>query len=202
MGLESPNMSETPVVLIIFNRPKLTEAVLNALALVRPRTLLVVADGPRPDFPGDPQACEAARAVIDRVDWNCEVIKNYSNVNLGCGRRPATGISWALEQVEEAIILEDDCVPHPSFFRFCAELLERYRDDERVMHIAGSTFRRHAMSTPYSYFFTQVTGSWGWATWQRAWRHYDASLALWPQLRATSWLLNLVAHASDVRSWG
>jgi GT2 family glycosyltransferase len=111
-------MIETPVVLIIFNRPKLTEAVLNALARVRPRTLLVVADGPRPDSPGDAQACEAARAVIERVDWNCEVIKNYSNVNLGCGRRPASGISWALQQVEEAIILEDDCVPHPSSFGF------------------------------------------------------------------------------------
>jgi hypothetical protein len=194
-------MIETPVVLIIFNRPKLTEAVLNALARVRPRTLLVVADGPRPDSPGDAEACEAARAVIERVDWNCDVIKNYSNVNLGCGRRPASGISWALQQVEEAIILEDDCVPHPSFFRFCAELLERYRDDERVMHIAGSTYRRHAVPTPYSYFFSQFNGAWGWATWRRAWRYFDASVTLWPQLRSTSWLLNLVEHESAARHW-
>ena len=192
---------KTPVVLIIFNRPKLTERVFDTLAHARPRTLLVVADGPRPDFPGDPQGCEEARAVIDRVNWNCDVIKNYSDVNLGCGRRPATGISWAMEHVEEAIILEDDCVPHPSFFPFCGELLERYRDDERVMHIAGSTYRRHDLPTRHSYVFSRIIGGWGWATWRRAWRHFDASLTLWPQLRATPWLLDLVKYKSAARYW-
>jgi hypothetical protein len=190
---------KTPVVLIIFNRPKLTELVFDALARARPRTLLVVADGPRPDVPGDLQGCEEARAVITRVNWKCDVIKNYSDVNLGCGRRPATGISWALEQAEEAIILEDDCVPHPSFFPFCEELLERYRDDERVMHIAGSTYRRHALPTRHSYVFSRLIGGWGWATWRRAWRHFDASLTLWPQLRATPWLLDLLKYESAAR---
>ncbi len=148
-------MINTPVVLIIFRRPDLTARVLKAIAAVRPRTLLVVADGPRPDRPDDVEACAAARAVIERVDWDCEVVRNYSDVNLGCGRRPATGISWALERVDEAIILEDDCVPHPTFFRFCEEMLERYRDDERVMHIGGSTYQRRPIPTAYSYVFSQ-----------------------------------------------
>ncbi len=194
-------MTETPVVLIIFKRPELTRRVLDAIALARPRKLFVVADGPRPDRPGEREACEAARAVIDRVDWDCEVFKNYSDVNRGCGRGPATAVSWALGQVEEAIILEDDCLPHPSFFPFCEELLERYRNDERVMHIAGSTYRPGQIATPYSYFFSQWNGCWGWATWRRAWRHFDASVKQWPQLRETSWLTDVLEDEGAVRIW-
>lgn len=180
----------------------MTARVLNAIAAVKPRTLLVVADGPRAGRSDDPAACSAARAVIDRVDWDCDVLTNYSDVNLGCGRRPGTGISWAFEHVEEAIILEDDCVPDPSFFRFCDTLLDRYRDDERVMHIAGSTYRAQAIPTAYSYVFSQFNSAWGWATWRRAWRHFDASVSLWPQLRDTSWLADLVEDEAAVRYWG
>ena len=192
----------TPVVLIFFRRPELTARVLKAIAQVRPRKLFVVADGPRADHPADAELCAASRAVIDRmVDWDCEVIKNYSDVNLGCGRRPASGISWVLEQVEDAIILEDDCVPHPSFFPFCEELLERYRHDQRIMHIAGSTFRPWRVRTPNSYFFSQFNTGWGWATWRRAWRYFDASVSLWPTVRDTSWLADLVEHEEAVRYW-
>jgi hypothetical protein len=194
-------MIKTPVVLIIFRRPEFTKSVLDAIAAVRPAKLLVVADGPRPGRPEDIEACAATRAVIESVSWDCEVIKNYSDVNLGCGRRPASGISWAFEQVGEAIILEDDCVPHPSFFRFCEEMLERYREDERVMHIAGSTYRPWVISTPHSYFFSQFNGAWGWATWRRAWRHFDASVGLWPHLKDTTWLTDLVEHENAVRHW-
>jgi hypothetical protein len=192
---------ETPVVLIVFRRPALTARVLDAIARVRPRHLLVVADGPRPDRPDDADACAATRAVIDRVDWECKVLRHYSDVNLGCGRRPASGISWAFQHVDEAIVLEDDCVPEPSFFRYCEELLERYRHDERVMHIAGSTYRAGAIDTPYSYFFSQFNGAWGWATWKRAWKHFDAAVALWPALRHTSWLPDLVEDARAVEYW-
>src|SRR5947207_2486082 len=114
-------MLNTPVAIIIFRRPEFTERVLQAVARIRPSKLLVVADGPRPDCAGEAEACAAARAVVDRFDWDCEVLKNYSETNLGCGRRPATGIDWVFENVEEAIILEDDCVPDSSFFFFCQE---------------------------------------------------------------------------------
>lgn len=178
----------TPVALIIFNRPDMTAQVLAQIARVQPRTLLVIADGPRHDRPEDVEKCAAARAVIDRVDWDCAVLKHYSEVNLGCGRRPASGITWVFEQVEEAIILEDDCVPHPSFFRFCAELLHTYRHDERVMHISGNNFRFDLKRMPWSYFFSNLNISWGWATWRRAWRYFDSGVKLWPALRETSWL--------------
>jgi hypothetical protein len=181
-------MFNTPVALIIFRRPALTERVLKALSVVKPRKLLIIADGPRNDRPGEAEACAAARAAAERVTWECDIVRNYSDINLGCGRRPATGISWVFQQVEEAIILEDDCVPDPSFFPYCEELLSRYRDDERVMHINGSTYRHREFSVPHSYYFSQFIGCWGWATWRRAWRHYDFAVKAWPQFRQSGWL--------------
>ena len=182
---------ETPVAFIIFNRPDTTERVFAEIAKARPTKLFVIADGPRADRPGEAEKCAAARAVIDRVDWECEVLRNYADVNLGCRQRPPTGISWVFEQVAEAIILEDDCVPQPTFFRFCEELLEKYRDDERVMHIGGSNFQLGHIRGPFSYYFSRYNPIWGWATWRRAWQHYDVAMKLWPELRDTSWLLDI-----------
>lgn len=192
---------KTPVVLIIFNRPDHTETVLSHIAGVKPPTLLVIADGPRPNHPQDIQNCKAARAVIDRVDWKCEVVKNYSDVNLGSGVRPATGISWAFDQVETAIILEDDIVPHPTFFRYCEELLERFHDDQRVMVISGmkSQFgEQGTLYNAYSYGFRRALSCWGWATWRRAWRHYDYRIPLWPKLRESNWLLDITRNPTAV----
>jgi hypothetical protein len=193
---------QTPVILMIFKRPDLTARVLNAIAEVKPRTLLVVADGPRVERPGEREACEAARAVIDRVDWDCDVIRNYSDVNLGCGRRPGTGITWAFTLVEEAIVLEDDTVPVPSFFRYCEELLARYRDDERVMHVAGMCMRRVPVAIDESYYFSQFNIAAGaWATWRRAWRYFDAAVESWPALRATSWLADQLQERGGSDHW-
>ena len=194
-------MLSTPVVLLIFRRPELTARVLAAIARAKPQRLFVIADGPRPNRADEAEQCAVTRAVIDRVDWDCDVVKNYSAINLGCGLRPATGISWAFEHVEEAIILEDDCVPHPSFFRFCQELLERYRDDERVVHIGGSTYRRESSSIPGSYYFSCFNGAWGWATWRRAWQYFDLTLKLWPGLKSTSWLDDILGNEIALRYW-
>jgi hypothetical protein len=192
---------QTPVALIIFNRPHTTERVFAEIAKAKPPKLFVIADGPRSDWPGEAEKCVATRAIIERVDWECEVFKNYSDVNLGCGRRPATGISWVFEQVEEAIILEDDCVPHPTFFRFCEELLERYRDDKRMMHISGNNFQFGRRRTPFSYFLSCHNICWGWASWRRAWQHFDMGVKLWPALRDTSWLLDIVGDTRAVQYW-
>jgi hypothetical protein len=192
---------DTPVAFIIFNRPDLTERVFTEIARAQPKKLLVVADGPRPERPGEAEKCAAARAVIRRVDWNCEVLKDYSDVNLGCAHRPASGLRWIFEQVDEAIILEDDCVPHPTFFRFCEELLDKYRDDERVMHISGANFITGQARTPYSYSFSRYCLSWGWASWRRAFQHYDLKIQLWPELRETPWLLDILGDPRAVEHW-
>jgi len=194
-------MLETPVVLMIFNRPDTTERVFTEIAKAKPRVLLVVADGPRAGRADEAGRCAAAREVVDRVDWKCDVLTNYSDVNLGCGRRVATGLSWVFEHVDAAIILEDDCVPDPTFFTFCTELLEKYRDDERVMHVGGSGFQFGRTQRRFSYFFARNYPSWGWATWRRAWRHYDLEIRLWPELRDTDWLLDITDDARVIDHW-
>jgi hypothetical protein len=173
----------TPVALLLFNRPETTRRVFDEIRRARPQKLLVVADGPRPGHPEDAAQCAAAREVVACVDWPCEVLTNYAETNLGCKRRVSSGLDWVFEQVEEAIILEDDCLPHPTFFRFCQELLEKYREDDRVFHISGDFFRTAGARNRYSYFFSRYNFIWGWASWRRAWKHYDVEMKLWPEIR-------------------
>lgn len=208
MTLRCPLM-KTPVALIVFNRPDCTARVLAAIANVRPEKLFVIADGPRPQAADDAEKCAATRAVIERVGWDCEVLTNYSDRNLGCKLRPVTGINWVFEQVEEAIILEDDCLPDPSFFPFCEELLERYRDDERVMMISGFNFFGQSnprsspgtTSPPQSYYFSYLASTWGWATWRRAWRLNDHELEQWPLVVETRLIDHLFPDPVHARFW-
>ncbi len=192
---------KSPVVFFIFNRPKTTELVFAEIAKAKPPNLLVVGDGPRQERPGEDALCAAARKVIERVDWNCEVRTNYAEKNMGCGRRVSSGIDWAFENVEEAIFLEDDCLPHPSFFRFCDELLDRYRHDERVMAISGDNFQFGRKRCDYSYYFSRYVHVWGWASWRRAWKYYDAQMPQWPMIRNGGWLNNLLADPREVDFW-
>lgn len=189
-----------PVALIVFNRPELTRLVLDAVRRVRPPMLLVVADGPRAHREGEASRCAATRAVIELVDWPCEVLQDYSNVNLGCRRRVSSGIDWVFSVVDEAIILEDDCVPNPTFFRFCEELLDRYRDEERVMSIGGTSFHASPASSA-SYCFSRFPHVWGWATWRRAWRRYDVDIERWPEVRDANELRNVIPWPTDRRRW-
>ncbi len=192
----------TAVAFLIFSRPEPTRRVLAAIREARPRLLLVVADGPRADRPEDAAKCAEVREVVERgVDWPCEVRKNYADTNLGCARRVSSGLDWVFEEVEEAIILEDDCLPHATFFPFCEELLARYREDERVAQIAGCSFQDQgrAPASP-SYFFSRYPHCWGWATWRRAWRHYDHSMSAWRQVDR-SWLDEVFEEAAERRWW-
>jgi hypothetical protein len=175
--------------------------VFTEIAKVKPKKLFVIADGPRVGRPDEENKCSAARSVIDRVNWDCEVMRNYSDTNLGCGRRPATGISWVFEHVEEAIILEDDCVPDQSFFYFCEDLLKRFRNESRVMMIAGSNHWHKKLKTKYSYFFSQLPWTLGWATWKRAWQSYDFKISKWPGLRETAWLHDILPQPGVIEYW-
>ncbi len=192
---------QTPVALILFNRPDCTARVFEAIAAARPAKLFLIADGPRAGHPTDGERCRETREVVRRVDWDCEVRTNFSDVNLGCKYRPETGIDWIFEQVEEAIILEDDCLPHPTFFRFCEELLARYREDERVMMIGGYNFFGRTAAATQSYHFSYLGSTWGWATWRRAWRLNDPELRLWPQAVESRLIENLFPDPVHARFW-
>jgi hypothetical protein len=190
-------MLSPPVIFLIFNRPDLTQRVFEAIAQARPEKLLVIADGPR--FPEEAEKCEQARSVIQQIDWDCEFLTNFSETNLGCKKRVSSGLDWAFDIVDEAIILEDDCLPHPTFYRFCAELLERYRFDTRIMMITGDQFieppdKRH------SYSFSRYINIWGWATWRRAWQLNDVEMKLWPQIRDGGWLEEIYETPEEVAS--
>jgi hypothetical protein len=189
------------VVLIIFNRPDRAEQVFEAIRRAKPARLLVVADGPREGKPGEAGKCAAARAVVDGVDWDCEVHRNFSDENMGCRMRVATGISWAFGIVDRAIILEDDCVPSASFFPYCGELLERYQDDERVMMVSGDNHLFGKADTRDSYYFSRYVHAWGWATWRRAWDKFDLGMAQWPEIRDRRLFDRYFASASERYYW-
>ena len=192
---------KTSVVLIIFKRLDTTERVFDAIRKAKPPKLLVIADGPRIDRPSEAEKCAATRAVIERVDWECEVLKNYSEINLGCAQRVSTGLDWVFDKVEEAIILEDDCVPHPTFFRFCEELLERYRYDNRIASISGQNVQFGRKRTEYNYYFSRYNHCWGWATWRRAWQDFDFGMKLWPEIKKSNFLNDILADPQAVKYW-
>jgi len=192
----------TPVAFIIFNRPDTTERVFTEIAKAKPTKLLVVADGARTDKVGEAEKVAATRAIIDRVDWDCEVLTNYSDVNLGCKHRVSSGIDWVFEQVEEAIILEDDCLPDPTFFRFCHELLEYYRYDQRIGMIKGNNFLFGQQRNNDSYYFSKYCIIWGWATWRDRWINtYDVKITKWPAILADDWLPDLLGDSKQVAYW-
>jgi hypothetical protein len=182
-------MLETPVAFIIFNRPDHTARVFAEIARAQPKKLLVIADGPR--NADESLVCAQTRAQI-KVDWDCELLTNYSETNLGCRGRVSSGIDWIFTQVDEAIILEDDCIPHPTFFAYCEKMLAKYRDDSRVMMISGSNFAQTSLDIPESYVFSRYANIWGWATWRRAWSLYDVDMKRWPEYRQQGQLRGLL----------
>jgi len=189
----------TPVAFLIFNRPDLTQIVFEAIAQAKPKRLFVVADGPR--FAAEAEKCAQARAIIKRVDWECDVFTNYSDKNIGCGRRVASGIEWVFSEVEEAIFLEDDTLPDASFFPYCEVLLEHYRHDERIMTINGNNFQSGRSKTEYSYHFSKYCSCWGWASWRRAWKHYDYEMKTWPAFKQAGMMKMICADPHEQQFW-
>ena len=189
----------TPVIFLIFRRPDLTARVFAAIRQAQPNKLLIVADGPRNE--AETLLCQQARAVTECIDWDCDVLRNYSDVNLGCRQRVSSGLDWAFEQVEEAIVLEDDCLPHSSFFGYCQELLERYRDDDRIWCISGNNFQDARWRGDGSYYFSNYNHIWGWASWRKAWQNYDRDLASWQTFRDGRYLESILDSSLEVQYW-
>ena len=180
---------DTPVLLLIFNRPETTFEVFDAIREARPKALFISADGPRKDRVDDLVKCDAARSIVNKVDWDCDLKVHFQDQNLGCGRGPANGIAWFFQHVEEGIILEDDCLPAPGLFPFCSELLKRFRHDNRVMEIGATNFIDDiCRNDEYSYYFSNHSRTWGWATWRRAWQLYDYTISAYQDEAIKSFL--------------
>ncbi|HMG92564.1 MAG TPA: hypothetical protein VK589_21045 [Chryseolinea sp.] len=173
-----------PILFLVFGRPSTTKIVFEEIRKAKPRRLFIAADAARKDRIGEKERCQATREVVSNVDWDCEVKTLFRDQHLGCGRAVSEAITWFFDHVEEGIILEDDTKPSPEFFDFCAEMLAHYRNDTRVMHIAGTSYsNRFTSDSPYSYFFSDWGDYvWGWATWKRAWKHFDYSMTCFPEV--------------------
>ena len=159
----------TPVTFIIFNRPDKAAKVFAEIRKAKPSKLFVIGDGPRAGKEGEAEKVAEGRRIIESVDWPCEVKTNFAEKNMGARRRVASGLDWVFSHVGETIILEDDCLPDQSFFPFCQELLDRYRDDERIAIISGNNHLKGTRVSPDSYTFSGTGHTWGWATWKRVW---------------------------------
>lgn len=178
----------SPVLFLVFNRPEKTRAVFDVIRKAKPSRLYVAADGPRKEREDEVRRCGEVREAATAVDWPCEVKTLFREENLGCGRAVSGAIDWFFSHECEGIILEDDIVADISFFRYCDELLDRFRDDDRIMTVTGDYFRRKPRQNGSSYFFSRYPHMWGWATWRRAWRHYDFGMSRWPELKHSGWL--------------
>ena len=163
--------------LFVYRRPQLARRALASIRRYQPPRLYVVADGAR--HPSEAAACLESQRLVEEVDWPCSVRRDFSDAHLGCGQRIASGVSWVLEHEHSAIFLEEDCVADPSFFPYCEELLGRFECQENVMMITGFNLLGSWQIHNASYSFSHLGSSWGWATWRRAWRHFDAILTSW-----------------------
>ncbi len=175
------------VLFIVFNRPAPTARVFSAIRNARPSRLYIAADGPRNHCREDTDACRHVREIVSGVDWPCDVKIVFNSNNLGCTQAVISAITWFFDNEEEGIILEDDCLPHSGFFSYCRNLLDRYRNNEKVMAICGDNSIDSRISTPYSYAFTGFALVWGWASWARAWKHYNSSLPAPAQRKRVIW---------------
>ena len=191
----------TPVLFIIFKRPDTTIRVFEQIRMAAPPKLYVAADGPRPGIPGEAERCRQAREIIKKVDWPCEVKTLFQKENLGCRLGAVGAVTWFFSHEPEGIVLEDDCLPELSFFRFCQETLEKYRDDLRVMMITGDNYKFGKKVGPYSYYFSRYLNMWGWASWRRAWNLYDIKITLWPEIRDNRTLFRIFDNPREAQFW-
>lgn len=165
-----------PILFIVFNRLDTTKRVFAEIKKIKPKRIFIAADGPRERQLGEKDACDRVRKfILDNIDWDCEVKTLFRDKNSGCGKAVSFAITWFFDNVPEGIILEDDCLPNPSFFPYCEELLKRYRNNKKVMHISGDQFVPD-FDNGASYYFAKLMHCWGWAGWADRWKHYDFDL--------------------------
>jgi len=192
----------TAILFLLFNRADTTCQIFKAIRQAKPCRLYIAADGPRSNVENEKLKCEETRKIATAVDWQCEVRTLFREKNLGCRQAVSSAIDWFFENEEQGIILEDDCLPSQSFFWYCQELLEHYKNDERIMVIAGSNFQKGEKVTGHSYYFSRYNHCWGWAAWRRSWKFYDHEMSCWPEFRTEQGLRDVAGGSKlFVRYW-
>ena len=193
---------DVPVLLIVWRRPWLVKKLISSLRVSSPRKVYVASDGANPDSSNDIALVDAVRLIVrDEIDWKCDLRRRYSSFNQGCCDGPRNAISWFFENVDQGIILEEDCVPVPDFVSFSANLLSRYRHDQRVWCISGNCYLRSDFCPGSSYYFSRYTMTWGWATWRDRWQQYDPELLQWPAFRDSGLMQQVFEDPYEAAYW-
>lgn len=194
-------MLETPVLFLVFNRPELTTIVFDMIRQQKPRKLYIAADGPRTYIEGEKKKCEITKAIVlEGIDWDCEVNTLFRGENLGCGKAVSQAITWFFNNEEEGIILEDDCIPNNSFFTFCDSMLQKYRDNENIMMVCGTSYQPRPLDSS-SYYFSRYVHVWGWATWRRAWKLYSFGLENFTDIECVKMLNKTFKAERERKMW-
>ncbi|WP_020596973.1 hypothetical protein [Spirosoma panaciterrae] len=173
-----------PILIILFNRPDNAQKLINQLRTIKPSNLFIAIDGPRVNKPSDKEGVEACVRLLDTIEWPCQINKKISPINLGCGENVSGAINWFFSEIEEGIILEDDCIPSEAFFNFCEFQLKKYRYEPQIMMISGNRWNDE-FPIHTDYFYSMFTSTWGWATWRRAWQYYDYRMSDWPAIKTS-----------------
>jgi hypothetical protein len=190
-----------PVLLLLYDRLDTTFKVLEKIREVKPSRLYIAADGYRRTHPQEKESCEEARKIVNHIDWDCEIKTLFPDENSGPRVFVGGAISWFFEQEEDGIVLEHDCVPDTTFFSFCETLLDRYKDDERIMHISGDNFQYGKWRGDGSYYFSRYNHIWGFATWRRAWKHYDNSFSDYESFVKNNLIDNIFSKPREKEFW-
>lgn len=193
---------ETAILFLIFNRPEPAQKVFEVIREAKPKNLYVAADGPRPHKLGEFELCNQTREIIKNIDWECEVKTLFRDNNLGCKKAVSSAIDWFFENEEEGIILEDDILPHADFFKYCEDLLERYRNDTSIGVISGHNHVYNpAVFNGRSYDFVAVSHCWGWASWRHSWKLVDVSLKKYKMRELVNSLNRIYKQENKIRFW-
>lgn len=192
---------KTPILFIIFNRPETTKVVFEAIRQVKPSKLFIAADGPRKNKIGENELCKKTRLITNNINWPCDVKILFRKKNLGCKNSVSSAIDWFFKSVDQGIILEDDCLPDQSFFPFCEQMLELYKDDSRIMHISGNNFQFRRQRGDGDYYFSKMNHIWGWATWKRAWRYYDVNMSSLEQFKKYDYINSIFHEKKHQKKW-
>lgn len=179
MGNKKSYLKTPPILVVAFNRPDQLFRVLQVVKEIKPESIYISIDGPRENNPKDIEKVRIVKDLINSIEF-CKVVRTkISDVNLGSQKSVSQAVTWFLNEVGEGIILEDDCLPDPSFFKFCGEMLEKYRNCTNIMQISGFNLLSGKHLSKYDYYFSNFGWSWGWATWKRAWDKFDLEMRGW-----------------------
>ncbi len=200
--MDTRNNFDVPILVLAFKREKTLKKVLESLKLIKPINLYISCDGPNKANKNEIEKVESTRKLIKEfIDWECNLKIRLSDNNKGCKIGATSGIDWFFNQVDEGIILEDDTVPHIDFFNYCSNLLEKYRNDERIWSITGTNFNEKKLKGDYSYLFSKYPSLWGWATWKRVWQKYDVNIKKWPEIIKSKVMKKIIKDPLERRYW-